>query len=216
MGGLTTNGAEDRSGDVARILRSVAPVVVLLVMLVALFGFVRGVSALRSWDTNYAGTGSFTVTGCSVEVGRLADQVRCDGTLRLTQPVETINATVVGPKAAFGSVTPRPGTELEVYHRIGVTDEVFPAAGRSTEFARSFVGVVPLFFVAIGAALWLVGWLLTRGISRQDAERRIDRYRFPTRFVLRPRGALWALLGIGWFVFDRYAVDGLVGSAGLG
>ncbi|MDH3684306.1 MAG: hypothetical protein OEV40_30660, partial [Acidimicrobiia bacterium] len=185
-----------------------------LLTMVLLF-ILRAASSLATWTEVYGPTGGFTVEECSTEPNRLGARIECGGSLEPAANPQPTSSVLVGPKSAFGSILPSSGDVIEAYHRVGDTSRSFPVEGRSIELARAMIGVVPLVFIAGGLACWLLGWLLTHGASREDRERCPDHYRWPARFVLRPRGAMWAAVGLVWLVFDRYAVGDLLGSAGL-
>lgn len=194
---------------------------IVLVVMLAGFGFsavflAQGVSSLRSWDRTYGPTAAFTVEACSTTPRPIGNQVVCAGHLVPDDDGRPVSSKLVGSLGSFGSAAPEPGAVVDAYYRSGDTSRAFPQGGRTTELARALFGYVPFLFLVGGLACWLLGWVLTRNITRADAERRSDHYLWPQRFVLRPRGALWALVGVGWLVVDRLAIDRIIGLAGLG
>lgn len=193
-----------------------AAVVVGVGFVVSLVLLLQGLTVLGNWSTGYGGRGDFTVGECQVDSGRLAKQVRCQGRLIPENNPRPLTSEMIGPRAAFGSSAPSPGDVVEVYFQPGDSTKSYPLEGRTTELIRAVVGVIPIVFLVVGTGAWLSGWLLTRHIPRDDAERSPHRYRFPQRFGLRPRGAAWAVVGALWWLADRWFVDELLGSAGLG
>ncbi len=190
----------------------IKPALVSIAFLIFLLLLVKGVSAISSMDVTYGAEGRFVVESCSA----VERQIVCEGLLTPEGQLESVGSTMVGPRSTFGSETPRRGAEIEAYYRVVEPAQSFPERGRGAELARLFLGIIPLLFLVGGLASWLVGWLLTKGIPRAEAERTADHYRFPARFVLRPRGLLWACVGFVWYVADAKFVDQLLGSAGLG
>jgi hypothetical protein len=142
--------------------------------------------------------------------------LECSGVLVPESNPRPLSSTLTGAQAAFGSTAPGAGTVIETYYRVGDTTLAYPLEGRTMVLARIVVGVVPYVFLVGGTAAWLLGCLLTRHIAKEDAELSPFHYRFPQRFGLRPRGTTWALVGLAWLLFDRLAVDQLLGAAVLG
>lgn len=195
---------------------TVAAVVVGIGFVVSLILLLQGLTVLGNWTTTYGGRGGFTVEECQVVSGRLSNQVRCQGRLVPDENPRPLTSEMIGPQAAFGSSAPSPGAVVEVYFQRGDSTKSYPLEGRTTELIRAVVGVIPTVFLVAGTGAWLGGWSLTRHIPRDEVERSPYRHRFPQRFGLRSRGAAWALVGALWWLADRWFVDGLLGSAGLG
>lgn len=198
-----------------RSLELLWPIGVAILLAVVVVLVLQALGSLTSWNEVYGPKGAYTVDACETEASRLGSRIVCSGSLEPEGSTEPVDSTLIGPKSAFGSTPPRSGQVIEVYYRSGDATTTYPVEGRSIELARAMIAVVPLLFVAGGLGCWLLGWLLTHGASREDRERRPDHYRWPARFVLRSRGAMWALVGLAWLLVDRYAIDDLLGSAGL-
>lgn len=196
--------------------KTIAAVVVAAGWLVSIFLLVDGLTVLSTWSTGYGGRGAFTVESCSRETGRFSQQIRCSGDIVPEGNQRPITSVLIGPRAAFGSEIPPSGDVIEAYHGAGDTSRAFPLEGRTTELIRAIVGIVPIVFLFGGTATWLLGWFMTRNIPREEGERMPDRHRFPQRFALRPNGATWALVGALWWMGDRWFIDDLLGTAGLG
>ncbi len=215
VGGTIGLRAPNKHAFDLRALDLLWPVLAGVALLVFLAMLLQGFSLLGSWTETYEPTGRFTVNECSAPKGRIGTRVECTGDL-VPSGGGSITSTLVGPRAAFGSETPRSGEIIDAYYRAGDTSRSFPSEGRSTELARVIAGLAPLVLLVGGLACWIAGWFLTRGHDAADPERRADHYAWPARFALRPRGAAWALLGLGWWVFDRLVVGDVLGAAGLG
>ena len=216
MGVTNSLRAPNRQTFDIRSLDLLWPVLAALALLVFLAMLLQGFAVLGSWSQTFEPTGRFTVSECSAPQGRIGTRVECTGELLPGGGGGSIDSTMVGPRAAFGSATPQPGTIVDAYYRAGDTTRSFPVEGQSTELARAVAGLAPLILVVGGLATWIAGWFLTRGIDTADPQRLADHYSWPARFTLRPRGATWALLGLVWWVFDWLIVDGVLGVAGLG
>lgn len=197
-------------------LELIPPVLVGLILLVSLIGVLSALSSITGFPTNYGDTGTFENDRCETELLRVTERVTCTGLLTPSESATTVPATMVGPQAAFGSNPPVGGERVPVYYRSGVTSEVYPAEGRTTELIRMLVGHLDVLFLLVGSVMWLGGWYLTREISSDDAEFRQHRYRFPQRFGMRSAGSKWLLFGFGWWAIDRFFLDGLLGTVGLG
>ena len=175
----------------------------------------QAITVLSGWSTVYDGRGQFTVESCSVEPGRMTGTLECSGLLvRQTNP-EPVSSTLFGSQAAFGSTTPDSGTVVETYYRLGDTTRAYPVDGRTVMLARILIGLVPHLFLIGGSALWLLGCLLTGNVAKEDAELGPFGSRFPQQFGLRARGRMWIVVGLLWWLFDRMAVDQLLGTAPL-
>jgi hypothetical protein len=184
-------------------------------MTIAFLFLLQGVGLLGSWNEIYGPTGRFVVDGCESISGRIGARAQCRGALFL-EDGDGLPSSLVGPRASFGSAIPESGAELSVYYRAGDPSVTYPSDARPTELARVIVGLVPLFFIATGLACWLLGWVLTRGVARGEGDRHPDDYSWPARFVLQPRGAMWAFVGFAWLLLDRFVIGDMLGSAGLG
>ncbi len=194
----------------------VPPILVGLILLVSLIGVLSALSSITGWSTNYGETGVFENDRCESESLRITDRVTCSGLLTPSESTTTVPATMIGPQAAFGSNPPVGGEQVPVYFRSGVTSEVYPEEGRTTELIRLLLGHLDVLFLLVGSTSWLLGWYLTREISEEDAEYRQHRYRLPQRFGMKSIGVKWLLVGFGWWLIDRMVLDGLLGTVGLG
>lgn len=186
-----------------------------MALAVAVLLLLRGVGVLGSWTEIYGPAGRFVVDECATASGRLATRAECSGAL-LIDDGDGVRSLMVGPKASFGSAMPQSGSEVDAYYRAGSPSRSFPLEARPTELARVIVGLVPLIFIVGGLGCWLIGWVLTRKISADEAQRNPFRFALPSRFALRPRGLRWAIVGLAWFAFDQFLVSDLLGTAGLG
>lgn len=197
-------------------LELIPPVVIGLILLVSLIGVLSALSSITGFSTTYGDTGVFENDRCESEPLRVTERVTCTGLLTPSESTTTVPATMIGPQAAFGSNPPVGGERVPVYYRSGVTSEVYPEEGRTTELIRMLIGRLDVLFLFVGSITWLVGWYLTREISSEDAEFRQHHFRFPQRFGMRSAGTKWLLFGFGWWLIDRFVLDDLLGTVGLG
>ncbi|MEM8923588.1 MAG: hypothetical protein AAGD35_08785 [Actinomycetota bacterium] len=193
------------------------PIVIGFLLLVAVVGTLSWLSSISGWSTVYGPTGTFVADErCEATELRLTSRVTCRGRFVPGGGEMPSPATLTGPSAAFGERAPVPGEEVGVYHRVADTSSVYPSEGRTTEFVRLAVGGLDSLFALVGTAMWMVGWWLTHRISGEEAELRRYRYRFHQRFDLQGRAIRWmAVAAVLWLV-DRFVLDGLLGTSGLG
>lgn len=210
---------EDRAPEWGRVGSAVAvmaPVLAVAGLAVSVVLLVDGLGVLGNWTTILSDRGTFTVSGCVTSRELVFDSVECTGELVPDDGGPTRSVVLVGPLSAVGSSPPPAGTEIEVYANPGVRWRVYPIGGRSTELARVVIGMVPKVFLVGGFGAWLLGWLLTCRIDPAVARTMPDRVRFPQRFSLRSGGRAWILVGAVLSMGDRYFLDDLLGTAGLG
>ena len=207
--------------DEGRGLRStasgvIAPILVGLGLAVSIIVFLQALSVLTTWSTEYGQQAVFTVERCETTKRLIFSSVECEGSLNPVDGGEPRPSTLRGAPSAFGSTIPSAGATVPAYHRLGEASASYPWDGRSTEFARAVMAVVPRLFLVVGTAAWLAGWLLTHAINAQEAERSPFRFRFPHRFLLKPSGVRWVVVGLIWLAIDLFVVDDLLGTVGVG
>jgi len=222
--GSTTSGDPSSSSSIEARLSSVwsalaaavPPIAIGIGFMLALLDLLQGSGVLGGWSTLYNERAGFVVESCAGQTGIVLDSVHCEGELLPESAPAAVRSTMNGTAAAFGVDVPRRGQRIEVYYRADDTSVAYPLEGRATELARFIIGLIPLLFIAGGTAGWLLGWAMTRRVAPEEAEAAPWRFAFPQRFALQGATVKWILVGLTWLLIDRWFIDKILGTVGIG
>lgn len=210
--------AVDEAGPFDRLLDSpvapyVLPVVAAVALVIGLALTVSRVGLLIDWSERYDGAGEHVVFGCETAEGSGGDQWRCDGALVPDGSTVDVRADLVSSRGAIASSQPFVGERTDVFYDREVLGTVHPVPLRLNELTRLYLSVLPRLLLAGGAALWLAGWALTRGVDAADLLER-DRVRAPGRFAWRRRGVTWLVAAVGSLILNHLLTSQVLGSLG--
>jgi hypothetical protein len=171
------------------------------------------VGDLRYWSEIHDGRGQYQVRSCTADTGLGADVWRCDGALVADGSSTDVRSDLVTSLGAFASRRPYVGQQIDVFFDETELGTVYPLQSRLNELARLYLSLLPRVLVLVGAAMWLVGWHLTRNLDPSDLVAR-DSIRFPQRFAWQARGLRWMAAAVGFLVVNHLLATRVIGSLG--
>ena len=192
---------------------AVLPVVMALAVVIGLALTAARLDLLVDWSERYEGSGEHVVASCGSVEARGGDRWSCEGALVPDGSTVDVRADLITSRNAASSRQPYVGQRTEVFFdpdRLGI---VHPMSYRLNELARLYLSLLPRLLVAGGAAIWLAGWFLTRGVDADSLLTR-DRVRFPGRFTWQRRGATWILVAVLALIGNHLLTTRVIGSLG--
>ena len=168
---------------------------------------------LIDWSERHAGRGEHVVTSCGPVDARGGDRWSCEGALVVDGSSVDVRSDLVASRNATSSHQPYVGQRTEVFFDLDELGTVHPTAQRLNELARLYLSLLPRILLTGGAAMWLAGWALTRGVDSADLLVQ-DRIRFPGRFAWQRRGLTWIVVAAGALVANHLLTTRVIGSLG--
>lgn len=184
-----------------------------LLLVVGLALSVARLGLLLDWTSRHSGTGEHVVLGCEADGVSGGDVWRCDGALVVEGSISDVRSDLVSSRGALSSHRPYVGERTEVFFDPDRLGTAYPLARRLNELARLYLSLLPRLLLAGGAALWLAGWSLTRGLDTTDLLLR-DRVRLPGRFVWRTRGSRWLAVAALTLAVNTLLTTQMLGTLG--
>ncbi len=214
--------------------RRLIPVIIGALLIVSVMLLVSRIRFLTSFDTEFAGAGSFQVAQCD-ESGGDNGQWRCAGSLTVDGRLTEVPGRMVAARGSLTSSRPYVGEQIDIFFPTGDNSVVYPRSSRLGELTRLYIQLVPMLLLLFGSLLWLIGWagktygrtpgtpgemiVVEKGRQLQPSWAVRDLGFGPLRLAsagsLRRRGIVW--LGAGFVIAVAVAIltRVLLGSLGL-